>query len=214
MCMCVFWARGADVGQGSESADPTQAVLWWRCTDEVIQSVSLVPSQHRHAAAAVARAVFADSILPGCTLTDGLCPPSALRSASPPRPLMCSASDSANLDRVAELLVRTGMDPQEALMLLVPEAYRCGEGGQVGYCIQGPGVEVLVPTWWQTPPCWGVSRGAGFKSVSRQSSVVARLVLQLEGTGRGGWGTTGLTRRGTGWGEVLMGRQAYLQSHG
>lgn len=36
-----------------------------------------------------------------------------------------SASDSANLDRVAELLVRTGFDPQESLMLLVPEAYRC-----------------------------------------------------------------------------------------
>ncbi|KAI8464547.1 MAG: ferredoxin-dependent glutamate synthase [Monoraphidium minutum] len=35
-----------------------------------------------------------------------------------------SASDSANLDRVAELMVRTGYDPQEALMLLVPEAYR------------------------------------------------------------------------------------------
>jgi glutamate synthase (ferredoxin) len=35
-----------------------------------------------------------------------------------------SASDSANLDRVAELMVRTGYDPTEALMLLVPEAYR------------------------------------------------------------------------------------------
>jgi glutamate synthase (ferredoxin) len=35
-----------------------------------------------------------------------------------------AASDSANLDRVAELLVRTGFDPSEALMLLVPEAYR------------------------------------------------------------------------------------------
>ncbi|GIL47362.1 hypothetical protein Vafri_4198, partial [Volvox africanus] len=40
-------------------------------------------------------------------------------------PLCNSAqSDSANLDNVAELLVRTGVDPQEALMLLVPEAYR------------------------------------------------------------------------------------------
>lgn len=39
---------------------------------------------------------------------------------------LCSAaeSDSANLDHVAELLVRTGRDPQEALMVLVPEAYR------------------------------------------------------------------------------------------
>ncbi|GIL70387.1 hypothetical protein Vretimale_3573 [Volvox reticuliferus] len=39
---------------------------------------------------------------------------------------LCNAaqSDSANLDNVAELLVRTGVDPQEALMLLVPEAYR------------------------------------------------------------------------------------------
>ena len=35
-----------------------------------------------------------------------------------------SASDSANLDRVAELLVRTGFEAPEALMLLVPEAYR------------------------------------------------------------------------------------------
>jgi glutamate synthase (ferredoxin) len=39
---------------------------------------------------------------------------------------LCNAgeSDSANLDHVAELLVRSGTDPQEALMLLVPEAYR------------------------------------------------------------------------------------------
>lgn len=39
---------------------------------------------------------------------------------------LCNAaqSDSANLDNVAELMVRTGADPQEALMLLVPEAYR------------------------------------------------------------------------------------------
>jgi len=35
-----------------------------------------------------------------------------------------AASDSANLDRVAELLVRTGFAPEESLMLLVPEAYR------------------------------------------------------------------------------------------
>ena len=35
-----------------------------------------------------------------------------------------TASDSANLDRVAELLVRSGADPTEALMILVPEAYR------------------------------------------------------------------------------------------
>eukprot|EP00879_Flechtneria_rotunda_P013236 GHRR01013821.1.p1 GENE.GHRR01013821.1~~GHRR01013821.1.p1 ORF type:complete len:818 (+),score=242.98 GHRR01013821.1:285-2456(+) len=39
---------------------------------------------------------------------------------------LCNAaeSDSANLDHVAELLVRTGVDPQEALLLLVPEAFR------------------------------------------------------------------------------------------
>lgn len=39
---------------------------------------------------------------------------------------LCSAaeSDSSNLDHVAELMVRTGRTPQEALMILVPEAYR------------------------------------------------------------------------------------------
>lgn len=39
---------------------------------------------------------------------------------------LCNAaeSDSANLDHLAELLVQSGFDPQEALMLLVPEAYR------------------------------------------------------------------------------------------
>ncbi|KAJ9505421.1 hypothetical protein QJQ45_026361 [Haematococcus lacustris] len=39
---------------------------------------------------------------------------------------LCNAanSDSANLDNMAELLVRTGSEPAEALMLLVPEAYR------------------------------------------------------------------------------------------
>ena len=37
---------------------------------------------------------------------------------------LCSASesDSSNLDHLAELLVRTGRDPTEALMILVPEA--------------------------------------------------------------------------------------------
>jgi hypothetical protein len=44
--------------------------------------------------------------------------PPASPPSSPP------ASDSANLDRVAELLVRTGAEPTEALMLLVPEAFR------------------------------------------------------------------------------------------
>ena len=34
------------------------------------------------------------------------------------------ASDSANLDRLAELMVRTGRSPQETLLTLVPEAYR------------------------------------------------------------------------------------------
>ena len=33
-------------------------------------------------------------------------------------------SDSANLDNVMELLVRSGRTPQEALMMMVPEAYR------------------------------------------------------------------------------------------
>eukprot|EP00200_Dunaliella_tertiolecta_P000313 CAMPEP_0202365904 /NCGR_PEP_ID=MMETSP1126-20121109/16736_1 /ASSEMBLY_ACC=CAM_ASM_000457 /TAXON_ID=3047 /ORGANISM="Dunaliella tertiolecta, Strain CCMP1320" /LENGTH=1645 /DNA_ID=CAMNT_0048960861 /DNA_START=31 /DNA_END=4971 /DNA_ORIENTATION=+ len=33
-------------------------------------------------------------------------------------------SDSANLDSVAEVMVRTGVEPSEALMALVPEAYR------------------------------------------------------------------------------------------
>ncbi len=34
------------------------------------------------------------------------------------------SSDSANLDNVFELLVRTGRSPQEALMIMVPEAYK------------------------------------------------------------------------------------------
>lgn len=33
-------------------------------------------------------------------------------------------SDSANLDRMAEVLVRSGIDAAKAVMLLVPEAYR------------------------------------------------------------------------------------------
>ena len=33
-------------------------------------------------------------------------------------------SDSANLDHMAEFMMRGGVDPQEALMVLVPEAYR------------------------------------------------------------------------------------------
>ncbi|KAK4487377.1 hypothetical protein RD792_005998 [Penstemon davidsonii] len=35
-----------------------------------------------------------------------------------------NASDSANLDSTAELLIRSGRAPEEALMLLVPEAYK------------------------------------------------------------------------------------------
>ena len=35
-----------------------------------------------------------------------------------------SESDSANLDHMAEFMMRGGVDPQEALMVLVPEAYR------------------------------------------------------------------------------------------
>ncbi len=39
---------------------------------------------------------------------------------------LCNAaeSDSANLDHLAELLFHTDVDPQEAIMVLVPEAYR------------------------------------------------------------------------------------------
>eukprot|EP00884_Botryococcus_braunii_P009765 jgi/Botrbrau1/18790/Bobra.0386s0105.1 len=39
---------------------------------------------------------------------------------------LCNASesDSANLDHVAELMFHTDIDPQEAIMVLVPEAYR------------------------------------------------------------------------------------------
>lgn len=33
-------------------------------------------------------------------------------------------SDSANLDHMAEFVVRSGTDAQQALMALVPEAYR------------------------------------------------------------------------------------------
>lgn len=41
------------------------------------------------------------------------------------RPLVNpNASDSANLDKTLELLVQSGRSPQEALMMLVPEAYR------------------------------------------------------------------------------------------
>ncbi|KAF6140442.1 hypothetical protein GIB67_030523 [Kingdonia uniflora] len=35
-----------------------------------------------------------------------------------------SASDSANLDSASELLIRSGRSPEEALMILVPEAYK------------------------------------------------------------------------------------------
>ena len=41
-----------------------------------------------------------------------------------PHPHPLTESDSANLDHVAELMVQSGADPQEALMALVPEAYR------------------------------------------------------------------------------------------
>ena len=39
---------------------------------------------------------------------------------------MCdhAASDSANLDRMVEFLIKSGLSSGEALMLLVPEAYR------------------------------------------------------------------------------------------
>ena len=41
-----------------------------------------------------------------------------------PSESVAAQSDSANLDNVAELMVRTGVDLEEALMVLVPEAYR------------------------------------------------------------------------------------------
>lgn len=44
-------------------------------------------------------------------------------SPCPPLPVRAE-SDSANLDHMAELMVRSGTEPQEALMALVPEAYR------------------------------------------------------------------------------------------
>lgn len=39
---------------------------------------------------------------------------------------LCSSSesDSANLDHVAEMLIRSGNDPAESVMVLLPEAYR------------------------------------------------------------------------------------------
>lgn len=41
------------------------------------------------------------------------------------RPVVdCQKSDSANLDSSLELLVRAGRSPLEAMMLLIPEAYR------------------------------------------------------------------------------------------
>jgi glutamate synthase (ferredoxin) len=58
---------------------------------------------------------------------------------------LCSAaeSDSANLDHVAELLVRSGASPQEALMVLVPEAYRNHPDLQRSY----PEVEEFYEYW-------------------------------------------------------------------
>ena len=47
-----------------------------------------------------------------------------LNAASTDRDDQSVQSDSANLDNVAELMVRTGVDLEEALMVLVPEAYR------------------------------------------------------------------------------------------
>jgi len=35
-----------------------------------------------------------------------------------------SNSDSANLDSIVELLIQSGKDPEEALMILIPEAYQ------------------------------------------------------------------------------------------
>jgi glutamate synthase (ferredoxin) len=73
-----------------------------------------------------------------------------------------AASDSANLDRVAELLVRSGADPQEALMVLVPEAYRNHPELARAY----PDVEAFYEYWeglqegWDGPALLVFSDGA------------------------------------------------------
>ena len=59
-------------------------------------------------------------------------------------------SDSANLDNVAELMVRTGVDLEEALMVLVPEAYRNHPDLMANYpevCIPPPCCCLRMHTW-------------------------------------------------------------------
>eukprot|EP00887_Chlorella_sp_A99_P001969 scaffold18.g1969.t1 len=68
---------------------------------------------------------------------------------------LCSAaqSDSANLDHLAELMVRTGVDPQEALMILVPEAYRNHPDLQKAYPEVGARLDrngLRPARFWQT----------------------------------------------------------------
>ena len=67
---------------------------------------------------------------------------------------LCNAaeSDSANLDHVAELLIRTGVEATEALMILVPEAYRNHPDLQRNY----PEASSAHP-----PPCCRAKAGAG-----------------------------------------------------
>lgn len=43
------------------------------------------------------------------------------------------ASDSANLDMVAEVLVHSGRTPEETMMMLVPEAYKNHPTLQIKY---------------------------------------------------------------------------------
>lgn len=54
-------------------------------------------------------------------------------------------SDSANLDHVAELLMRTGVHAEEALMILVPEAYNNHPELQKNYPEVGPHVKACMP---------------------------------------------------------------------
>lgn len=65
---------------------------------------------------------------------------------------LCNASesDSANLDHMAELLVRTGVRPEEALMVLVPEAYDNHPHLQSNYEEVGEVTRLLLGSgpWW------------------------------------------------------------------
>ena len=58
-------------------------------------------------------------------------------------------SDSANLDHMAEFVVRSGTDAQQALMALVPEAYRNHPDLMANY----PQVQLLG----ELPDSWAAS---------------------------------------------------------